>query len=85
MRIDKLEELAGKSGMYTDLMRMGAASLVYSPGCKGVTLNELERFAALVRAEALEEAARKLDSLFYYSASAVVRSTPDGGKGDNHG
>jgi len=46
--IARLEEWAGRSGMYTDLMRMGAASLVYSPGCKGVTIDDLERFARTV-------------------------------------
>lgn len=51
MTTSDLERLAGKAGMYTDLMHMGAASLVYSPGCKGVTLGDLERFVALVEAE----------------------------------
>jgi hypothetical protein len=62
MDIDKLEDIAGRAGMYTDLMRMGAASLVYSPGCKGVTIEGLTRFAALVRAETLEEAAKECET-----------------------
>ncbi len=47
MTTDELERLVGKAGMYTDLMRQGAASLVYSPGCQGVALDELKRFAEL--------------------------------------
>jgi hypothetical protein len=70
MNIDQLEDIAGRAGMYTDLMRTGAASLVYSPGCKGVRLDELERFAALVA----EAAARRCVEL----CRARIKTTSDG-------
>ena len=54
MTDDKLERLAGRAGMYTDLMRMGAGSLLYSQGCHGVTLANMKQFAALVLADALD-------------------------------
>ncbi len=45
-----LAKLAEQAGMRVDLLSMGAASMVYSDGCEGVTREHLERFAALVAA-----------------------------------
>lgn len=52
MNEDQIEKLVGKAGMYTDLMHMGAAPMVYSPGCQGVNLTELKRFVELVEEHA---------------------------------
>lgn len=45
-----LAKLAEQAGMRVDLLSMGAASMVYSDGCEGVTREHLQRFAALVAA-----------------------------------
>ena len=63
MTDDKLERLAGRAGMYTDLMRMGAGSLLYSQGCHGVTLANMKQFAALVLADALDAKDAEIEAL----------------------
>lgn len=57
-----IEQMVVEAGMVS-LMNHGGASCVYSEGCHGVTQEHLERFAALVRAQALEEAATVCDSM----------------------
>ena len=42
-----LRKLAEQAGISMDMWDMGAASLAYSAGCRGITRAHLERFAAL--------------------------------------
>jgi hypothetical protein len=46
-----IEAIAKAAGMETDCMNKGAASCVYTDGCEGVAQEQLEAFAAGVRAE----------------------------------
>lgn len=50
-----IEELAREAGINTEFMNMGGASHVTTEGCNGVAQAEFERFAALVRAQAMQE------------------------------
>lgn len=58
MSRDDIVRMAREAGMVTTLAQMGAASLVYTDGCDGVALGELERFAALVAAHERELCAK---------------------------
>jgi hypothetical protein len=49
-----IEELARDAGLETSSFNMGAASCVWSKGCGAVTRADLEKFAALIRADAIE-------------------------------
>ncbi len=56
--------------MNVSLWNMGAASLAFTDGCHGVARAELERFAALVRADERE----KLATLMRKSAEHAVKN-----------
>lgn len=49
------EQTAKAAGMDVSLWDMGAASLVSSEGCAGVTRDQLESFARLIREQAPQE------------------------------
>lgn len=61
MTKDQIIAMAREVGIKTDLISMGAGSLVYTDGCSGVALAELERFASLVAAHAAAEEREKAD------------------------
>lgn len=65
MDIKTIERLAQESGMTTALF-CGPGSRVWSDGFYGVTQEHLERFAAAVRRESLEEAAKCVENKYVH-------------------
>ncbi len=58
MEASEIARLACEAGMVTEHIKAGAASCVHTLGCGGVSRAELERFADLVEAAAMEKAAK---------------------------
>ena len=56
-----IEKLASEAGMNTSMWKYGAGSMVFTLGIEGVARGAIERFAAPVRNEVLEEAAKVCD------------------------
>ena len=58
-----IERLAREAGMNTSMWEYGAGSMVFTLGIEGVARGAIERFAARVRNEVLEEAAKACDEI----------------------
>jgi hypothetical protein len=77
-----IEKLASEAGMNTSMWKYGAGSMVFTLGIEGVARGAIERFAALVRNEVLEEAVEALRKeymtgtkpTFLYDLEAAIRA-----------
>jgi hypothetical protein len=65
-----IERLAREAGMNTSMWEYGAGSMAFTLGIEGVARGAIERFAALVRNEVLEEAATVSDQV---GINALIR------------
>ena len=78
--MNSIIELAREAGLYVGTNLSGIQLVVHKSedGIHGhITIDELTRFAHLVRAQALEEAAKKSEALGVHPALNVYNGGPD--------